>query len=316
MRGVILDLASMEDIDLAPLRAQLDQLDTHMLTSANQVAERIQGYDLVITNKVPLDREHIIQAEQLKLICVIATGTDVVDKSAAREQGVPVCNAVAYGVEAVAQHTLSLMLALHTQLLPYHQAVKTGRWQQSGQFCFLDYPIRELSGRSLGIIGYGHLGQAVALLGRAFGMQILVAERIGSETCREGRLPLDTVFQQADVISLHCPLTPETQHLINADRLSLMQPGSYLINTARGPLMDEAAVAAALLSGHLGGVATDVLTTEPPRTGSPLLALDLPNLIITPHIAWGSLEARQRIIEQTAENISAFVGGRPMRVVN
>jgi len=306
----------MEDLDLAPIKQHLSALDTHLITEPHQVADRIKGYELVITNKVVLDQTLIAGAEKLKLICVIATGTDVVDKNAAHARDIPVCNAVAYGVAAVAQHALSLMLALHTHLLAYHQAVLQGRWEQAAQFCFLDYPIREMSGRTLGIIGYGHLGQAVADLAQAFGMRVLVAERLNSKTCRPDRVWLDDLLAQADVLSLHCPLTPENQHFINAERLALMKPGSFLINTARGALVDEQAVADALVCGHLAGVATDVLETEPSRGDSPLRKLRHPNLIVTPHIAWGSVEARQRIIEQTAENIEAFLQGRSLRVVN
>ncbi len=316
MRGVILDLASMEDLDLSPVANQLTALDCHMISSPEQVAERIAGYDLVITNKVVLDQALIEAAKELKFICVFATGTDVVDKVAARNRGIPVCNAVAYGVNAVAQHAISMMLALHTQLIAYHQAVLQGRWEQSEQFCFLDYPIREMSGRTLGIIGYGHLGQAVATLAKSFGMQVLVAERHNSKACRPDRVLLDELLARADVVSLHCPLTPENRHFINAERLSQMKPGSFLINTARGALVDEQAVADALVAGHLGGVATDVLEEEPSRGESPLRKLTHPNLIITPHIAWGSVEARQRIIQQTAENIEAFQQGKALRIVN
>lgn len=316
MRGVILDLASMEDLDLSPVANQLTALDCHMISSPEQVSERIAGYDLVITNKVVLDQALIEAAKELKLICVFATGTDVVDKVAARNRGIPVCNAVAYGVNAVAQHAISMMLALHTQLIAYHQAVLQGRWEQSEQFCFLDYPIREMSGRTLGIIGYGHLGQAVATLAKAFGMQVLVAERLNSKACRPDRVLLDELLARADVVSLHCPLTPENRHFINAERLSQMKPGSFLINTARGALVDEQAVADALVAGHLAGVATDVLEVEPSRGESPLRKLTHPNLIVTPHIAWGSVEARQRIIQQTAENIEAFQQGKALRIVN
>lgn len=316
MKAVFLDTLSLDDLDLSPLAACVDELVCYPVTEADQVAERIAGFDLVITNKVVLDGACIRQARTLKLICVVATGVNNVDLAAASARGIPVCNAQGYGVHSVAQHVLGLMLALHTRLLDYDRAVRRGDWSRSRQFCLLDYPILELHGRTLGIVGYGALGQEVARLARCFGMQVLVAARPGSDTIPPDRVALDEVLARADVVSLHCPLTEQTRQLIDADALARMRPGSFLINAARGGIVDEAALKQALCSGHLGGAATDVLGEEPPRADHPLLDPAIPNLIVTPHSAWGSVEARQTIIRQTVDNIRAFQAGQPRRQVN
>lgn len=315
MKAVILDLESLEDLDLSPIKAEFDRLDVHMATAPEQVAERIADSDVVITNKVKVDRDLMSGASSLKLICVVATGTNNIDLEAAREHNVQVCNCVAYGVDSVAQHVLSMILALHTNIVQYDRAVKAGDWGKASQFCMLSFPIRELAGRTLGIYGYGNLGSAVARLAEAFGMKVVIAQRPGSEL-RDGRVPMDELLAQADVLSLHCPLTEETKDLIDADALAKMKPGSMLINAARGGVVNEEALANALRSGQLAGAATDVLTEEPPVNGNVLLSEDVPNLIITPHSAWGSREARQRIVDQTVENIQGFKAGSPVRTVN
>ncbi|WP_286238970.1 D-2-hydroxyacid dehydrogenase [Neptuniibacter halophilus] len=315
MRAVILDLKGMENLDLTPLQRELDELVTYPLTRAEDVAGRAAGFDIVITNKTPLTRELLQSLPDLKYICVVATGTNVVDKEAAAELGIPVSNCVAYGVDSVVQHVWSMILALHTNLLNYSRDVAQGEWQRSEQFCFLTHPIVELKGKTLGIIGYGHLGQGVAEIGRAFGMQVLIAQRPGSEQAQSGRVSLDRVLEMSDVLSLHCPLTEDTENLIDAAVLARMKPNAFLINAARGGIVNEADLLAALQAGEIAGAATDVLSEEPPRQGNPLLDQALPNLIVTPHIAWGSAEARTRIIQQTAENIHAFVGGRHIRGV-
>ncbi len=315
MKTVILDLESLEDLSLDPIRAVVESLDVHMATSAEQVAERIAGYDLVITNKVKLDKATLSGAPELKLICVVATGTNNIDLTAASELGIQVSNCVAYGVDSVVQHVFSLMLALHTNVIQYDRAVKAGDWAQASQFCMLSYPIRELAGKTLGIVGYGNLGRGVARIAEAFGMTVVIAQRPGGEP-QEGRLPMDQLLATVDVLSLHCPLTAETQDLIDEAAIAKMKPGSFLINAARGGIVNEQALAEALRSGHLAGAATDVLTEEPPRSGNVLISDDIPNLIITPHSAWGSREARQRIIDQTVENIEGFKAGQPVRAVN
>ncbi|UTW13691.1 2-hydroxyacid dehydrogenase [Marinobacterium rhizophilum] len=313
-KAVFLDLESLEDIDLAALDAEFDVFETHMATAPEQVAERIRDAEVVLVNKVCLDAAALQQAPGLKLICVVATGTNNVDLVAAQQLGIQVSNCRAYGNDSVIQHVFSLLLALSTRLLDYHQAVQAGRWQQARQFCFLDFPIAELSGKTLGIVGYGNLGQGVGRIAQAFGMNLMVAQRPGGPA-EPGRLPLDELLPQVDVLTLHCPLTEHTRNLLDARAFSRMKKSALLINVARGGIVDEAALAQALRSGELAGAATDVLSVEPPRDGNPLLGGDIPNLIVTPHNAWGSKEARQRIVAQTLETIQAFGRGEALRVV-
>ena len=317
MRGVFLDRDSLDlgDLDLRALEQAFDSFRIHPATDPHEVPSRIAGCDVVISNKVVLDAERLRGAEQLRHICVAATGTNNVDLGVAEQLGISVSNCQGYGTSAVAQHTLALMLALATRLVDYTEAVRRGDWNRSEQFCLLDYPIRELSGRTLGIVGYGTLGQAVAKLARAFDMDVLVWGRPGAKDATGERLALGDLLPKVDVLSLHCPLTDETRNLIGAKELGLMKPGAMLVNTARGGIVDEVALVEALRSGHLGGAATDVLLVEPPKDGNPLLGADLPNLIVTPHCAWGSREARQRLVDQLVENIHAFGSGSPIRRV-
>lgn len=322
MRAVVLDLKGLETFDLSALEKSVDELVTYELTPQAQIAERVAGFDIVITNKTPLTRATLEQAEQLQYICVIATGTNVVDKEAAQALSIPVSNCVAYGVDSVVQHVWSMILALHTNLIRYHNDVAAGQWQKSPQFCFLDHPITELAGKTLGIIGYGNLGQGVARVAQAFGMRLMICQRIGAEIDSEkgakiddGRVSFDELVEQADIISLHCPLTSETENLFTLATFQRMKPSSFLVNAARGGIVNENDLATALKSALIAGAATDVLTVEPPEDGHVLLDSTIPNLIVTPHCAWGSEQARQRIIEQTAENISAFKTGQPIRLV-
>lgn len=302
MNAVFLDLQGLDDLNLTRLECCFDSLTIFQGTAAEQVAERVKNAEVIIVNKVQLTQAVIESASHLKMICVVATGTNNVDLKAAAAQGVAVYNCQAYGIPSVVQHTFSLILALHTNLLNYDRAVRAGEWQKSSQFCLLDFPIRELSGRKIGIVGYGHLGQGVAKIAEAFGMQVLIASRSAADH-REGRVPLEALLPQVDVLSIHCPLTDETLNLIDAKALALMKKEAVLVNVSRGGVVDEVALADALRCGALAGAATDVLTEEPPRQGNPLLSLDIPNLIVTPHSAWGSKEARQRIIDQTVDNI-------------
>ncbi|MNP22037.1 putative 2-hydroxyacid dehydrogenase [compost metagenome] len=269
----------------------------------------------MISNKVMLDAETLAASPELKLILVAATGTNNVDLNAARAQGICVSNCQGYGTPSVAQHTLTLLLALATRLPDYQKAVAEGRWQQAKQFCLLDFPIVELEGKTLGLLGHGELGSAVGRLAEALGMRVLLGQLPGRPD-REDRLPLDELLPQVDALTLHCPLNEHTRHMIGAAQLSQLKPGAFVVNTARGGLIDEQALADALRSGHLGGAATDVLSVEPPVNGNPLLAADIPRLIITPHSAWGAREARQRIVSQLTENAQAFFSGAPRRVVS
>jgi len=316
-RAVFLDHSTLDlgDLDLSPLQQLFGELTLYPLSSPEQVIERLQGVQVAISNKVPLDAKTFAACPELKLVLIAATGTNNIDLAAAREHGVLVCNCQGYGTPSVAQHTLMLLLALATRLPDYQGAVRDGRWQKAQQFCLLDFPIVELQGKTLGLLGHGELGGAVATLAEAFGMRVLLGQLPGRPS-RQDRLPLDELLPQVDALTLHCPLTPATQDLIGEYQLSLMKPGAFLINTARGGLVNEQALADALRRGHLGGAATDVLTQEPPTDGNPLLAADIPRLIVTPHSAWGSREARQRIATQLTENAQAFFDGAARRVVN
>lgn len=320
-KGVILDAASLgSNIDLTRLTNSVSDCDVHAITQDHEVIERIRDADVVMTNKVKLNHAIFEKSPNLKLIVVLATGTNNIDLQAAKQHGITVCNIVRYGAATVAQHTLMLMLALSTRVLDYVDDVKKGRWEQSPFFCLLHHPIVELAGKTLGIVGYGELGQSVAKLAEALGMRVLIASRVGEKNrlSKEPRVSLDELLPQVDVLSLHCPLTVQTQHLINAQRLSLMKPTAFLINTARGALIDNQALITALVTGQLGGAAIDVLDVEPPPADHPLLQAakkGVPNLILTPHCAWASEEARQRLIDQAAQVVSAFREGRAINVI-
>lgn len=316
MLGVFLDRDTVDrgDLDLGPLLRALPDWRLHDFSRPAQVGEHLAGARVALTNKVLLNAATLATAPALRLICVAATGTNNVDLEAAHRHGVTVCNVRGYATPAVVQHVFALVLALTTRLFDYQRDVAAGRWQDSPYFCLLDHPIRELAGRSIGIVGYGELGRAVANAATAFGMGVLVAQsRVGA--AQTSRLPLDEVLARADVLSLHTPLTPETRGMIGAPQLALMKPDALLINTARGGLVDEQALADALRAGRLGGAGIDVLAEEPPRADNPLLAAAIPNLIVTPHIAWASREARQRVVNEIAANIQAFLAGTPRNVV-
>lgn len=316
-RAVFLDHPSLDlgDLDMTPLRETFSELELCAQTAPEQVIERLQGAQVAISNKVLLDARTLAACHDLRLILVAATGTNNIDLAAARAQGISVSNCQGYGTPSVAQHTLMLLLNLATRLRDYQDAVGAGRWQQAKQFCLLDYPIIELEGKTLGLLGHGELGSAVARLAEAFGMRVLLGQ-IPGRPARADRLPLDELLPQVDALTLHCPLNEHTRHMIGARELALLKPSALVVNTARGGLIDEQALADTLRSGHLGGAATDVLSVEPPCAGNPLLANDIPRLIVTPHNAWGSREARQRIVGQLAENARAFFNGAPLRVVN
>ena len=317
MKAVFLDYESLDqhDLDLSALEASFDTLSLYPSTSPAQLLERVQHADVIISNKVIVDAATIQQCLNLKLILISATGTNNIDLIQARAQGIVVCNCQGYGTSAVAQHTLTLMLALATSLLQYDRAVQQGQWNKSPIFCLLDFPIVELEGKTLGILGYGELGQAVAKLAEAFGMKVLVGS-LPNRPSDSSRIPFAALLPQVDFLSLHCPLTEDTRDLIDAKAFDAMKPSAFLINCARGGIVNEQALADALVQGKIAGAATDVLTVEPPKEGNVLLDQHLPNLIITPHSAWGSVDARQRIVQQMVENAEAFKAGQPIRQVN
>ena len=317
MKAVFLDYESLDqhDLDLSALEASFDTLSLYPSTSQAQLLERVQHADVIISNKVIVDAATIQQCPNLKLILISATGTNNIDLIQARAQGIVVCNCQGYGTSAVAQHTLTLMLALATSLLQYDRAVQQGQWNKSPIFCLLDFPIVELEGKTLGIVGYGELGQAVAKLAEAFGMKVLVGS-LPNRPSDSSRIPFTELLAQVDFLSLHCPLTEDTRDLIDAKAFDAMKPSAFLINCARGGIVNEQALADALVQGKIAGAATDVLTVEPPKEGNVLLDQHLPNLIVTPHSAWGSVDARQRIVQQMVENAEAFKAGQPIRQVN
>jgi len=317
MKAVFLDYESLDqhDLDLSVLEASFDTLSLYPSTNQSQLLERVQHADVIISNKVIVDAATIQQCPNLKLILISATGTNNIDLIQARAQGIVVCNCQGYGTSAVAQHTLTLMLALATSLLQYDRAVQQGQWNKSPIFCLLDFPIVELEGKTLGILGYGELGQAVAKLAEAFGMKVLVGS-LPNRPSDSSRIPFTELLAQVDFLSLHCPLTEDTRDLIDAKAFDAMKPSAFLINCARGGIVNEQALADALVQGKIAGAATDVLTVEPPKEGNVLLDQHLPNLIVTPHSAWGSVDARQRIVQQMVENAEAFKAGQPIRQVN
>ena len=318
MRAIFLDYATVSfngDLDPAALRRAMSDLELRDHTAQESVADAVAGAAAVLVNKLRITRDILDAAPTLELIALAATGTNNIDLEAARERGVAVCNLRDYCTASVVQHVMGTLLLLTHKLREYDALVRSGAWQRGEQFCLLDYPIRELVGRRLGIVGFGTLGRGVARAATAFGMEVLVANRPGGSPV-PGRLDLDELLAAVDVLSLHCPLTPATHGMIGASRLSRMKRDAVLINTARGALVDAEALANALRGGRLGGAAIDVLSQEPPVDGSPLLAGDIPNLIVTPHIAWAAREARQRCIDEMAANVADFRrGGRRGRVV-
>lgn len=311
MTAAFLDFATVgrDGLDVTALRAAAPGLVLHDDTAPDEVAGRIAGREVVLLNKVRMTRELIEGSPALRLIGLTATGTNNIDLEAARGRGVAVRNIRDYCTPSVVQHVLGVLLYLTHRLPQYAREAVDGTWARSATFGLTHHPIRELRGRTLGIVGWGALGGAVArACESALGMQVIVADRPGGAP-QPGRVPLDGLLARADVVSLHCPLTPHTTGMIDARRLALMKPDAVLINTARGALVDPAALADALRSGRLGGAAIDVLPQEPPVDGSPLFAPDLPNLIVTPHMAWAARESRQRCLDELAVNIADWRAG-------
>jgi glycerate dehydrogenase len=285
------------------------------IPSPPDVARLLEPASIAIVNKVALPGALLARLPRLKMIAVAATGTDNVDVSACKARGIIVSNVRGYAEHTVPEHAFALILALRRNLLAYRADVHSGRWQQSERFCLSGHPVRDLHGSTLGIFGEGSIGQGVARLARAFGMRVLFADHAPPKAPDVSFAPINDVLGQSDVISLHLPLTPDTRNLIGAAELAQMKPGALLINTARGGLVDERALAEALTNGRLGGAGFDVLSVEPPRHGNPLLELDLPNFILTPHIAWSGERAMQSLADQLIENVEAFVSGSPRNLV-
>ena len=285
-------------------------------TPVSEIVERAAEAEIIITNKAPLTRETLSGLPKLKYIGVIATGFNIVDVAAAKERGILVANVPGYGTPSVAQAVIAMMLEMTNHTAHHATTVREGRWSSCPDFCYWDFPIIELQGRTLGLVGFGDIGSAVARVALAFGMKVIAARRSWTVPPPEGVVPatVDEVLEKSDVISLHCPLTEETRHLINAESLARMKRSAFLINTARGPLVDESALAAALNEGTLAGAAVDVVSSEPPPETNPLLQAK--NCLITPHLAWASREARTRLIAAAAENVKAFINGAPTNVVN
>ena len=317
MHIAILDAHPLNPGDLSwePLE-QLATISIYPRTAPAETYQRAKNADIVITNKVCFDRQLIEQLPQLRCIVVTATGYNVVNLEAATEHGIIVCNAPAYSTASVAQHVFALLLHITTHAGDYAHGVSQGRWEQSPDFCYIDHPTTELAGKTLGIVGFGSIGSAVANIAQAMGMRIiaLTSKEPPALPPYTEKADLTTLMQQADIVSLHCPLTPDTRHLINTRTLAHAKHGMVLINTARGPLVDEQAVAEALRSGQLAAFGADVLSQEPPKANNPLLSA--PNAFITPHIAWATLEARRRLMQITIDNIRAFISGHPINVVS
>lgn len=284
-------------------------------TAADETAARIKDAHIVITNKVVINRQHIADNPQLKLIAVAATGTNNIDLEAAKAAKVTVCNIRAYGNESVAEHAFMMMIALMRNLPAYQRDIAAEIWQNSPHFCHFGAPIRDLKGKTLAIFGRGNIGTTLATYAQAFRMKVIFGEHKHASAIREGYTAFNEAISSADVVSLHCPLTEQTADMISEKELQQMKPGAILINCGRGGLVNEHALIAALKYGQLGGAGVDVLTEEPPRNGNPLLKSRLPNLIVTPHIAWASTEAHNRLFDILSDNIHSFVGGNPKNVV-
>jgi glycerate dehydrogenase len=312
MKAAFLDFATVasDELDVSSLLSVLPDLTFFDSTAPGEVAARVGGCEFVFVNKVRMTREIIEAGDTLRFIGLTATGVDNVDLRAAKDNDVAVCNIRGYCTNSVVEHVFAVLLQLAHSIGSYNKSVRAGKWQKAAEFCMLEYPLRELSAMTLGIVGFGELGRGVAKLADAFGMRVRIARRLGLEPLDgDGRVDLDDIFRGCDAISLHCPLNDDTRGLIGERELGLMKPNAILINTARGGLVDSAALASALSKGILGAAAIDVLSLEPPVDGDPLLDYKGDNLIVTPHIAWATVEARQNAIDEVAENVRAFLKG-------
>ncbi|SBS67724.1 D-2-hydroxyacid dehydrogenase [Vibrio atlanticus] len=317
LKVVFLDRATIpSQIHLKPLSFEHQWVE-YDFTSPEQVSERVEDADVVITNKVVLNESNLAQAQQLKLIAVSATGMNNVDVEYCKGNNIAVANVQGYATQSVPEHVIAMLFTLKRNLFGYHQDIEAGEWQKDKQFCFFTHPIQDVAGSTLGLIGSGSLGQATAILAKAIGMNVIFTERKGADSCREGYLPFDTVLQQADAISLHCPLTEATRNLISERELTMMKSSAVLINAGRGGLVDEQALVEALKSNEIAGAGMDVFTQEPADNSNPLLANShLPNLLLTPHVAWGSDSSIQKLSDILIDNIDGFVAGNPQNLVS
>ncbi len=316
MKIVVLDGYTLNpgDLNWTPLE-QLGQVIVYDCTPPDGVVQRAADAEIVLTNKTPITREHLGHLPQLRFIAVLATGFNIVDVEAARERGVPVSNVPTYGTRSVAQMVFAHVLNLSQRVRDHAETVRGGRWSEIEDFCYWDYPLVELEGLTMGIVGLGRIGRATAELAAAFGMRVLAHDVAAVDPPESVRLvDLDSLFRESDVVSLHCPLTAENRGLVNAARLNLMKPTAWLINTSRGPLIDEEVLAEALGAGKIAGAGLDVLAIEPPPPDHPLLHLD--NCFVTPHIAWATRSARERLMGTVVDNVAAFLKGSPQNVVN
>jgi glycerate dehydrogenase len=314
--GVVLDLDSLNnnDLNLDKLKQCLPNWTFYGNTRPEEVNSRIKNADVVVSNKVVLDKEVLSQAKQIKLICIAATGANNIDLKVAKTYDIPVCNITHYATHSVPEHVFRLILSLYGRLIENNIASIQGKWSQSPYFCLLDYLPQDLNGKTMGIVGYGDLGQAVAKIAKTFDMKVLIAKRDKDDN-RKGRLLLSELLPQVDILTLHCPLTEDNYHLISSPELSLLPKQALLINTARGPLVDEDALLQALQQNQIAGAGLDVLSEEPPAIDHPLLNSGLKNLIVTPHIAWASQQSRQRLLDQLADNILKFRQGKPRNLL-
>lgn len=317
MKIVVLDGYTLNpgDMSWSAIEA-LGELTVYDRTPGPQIVERARGAQIVFTNKTPISDAAIAQLPEMRYIGVLATGYNIVDVDAARGRGIVVTNIPTYGTRSVAQMVFALLLEMCHHVQAHSDAVRSGRWTASRDFCFWDYPLIELAGKTMGIIGFGRIGQQTADIARAFGMNVLGYD--ANPTDQSGRAgfrwaEFDELMRESDVVSLHCPLFPETRCIINRDALKLMKKTAFLINTARGPLIDEQDLADALNRGAIAGAALDVLSEEPPRADNPLLSAN--NCLITPHISWATKEARARLMDIAADNLRAFIAGKPINTV-
>ena len=315
MHGVILDSKTIgEGVDLEPITDLLDSWDVFELTSRSETDQRISDADVVLTNKVKIEKSNLRSAKKLKFISVLATGTDHIDLKEASQTDVQVSNVRGWCTPSVTQHTVALLLSLTNKVSQYSADVCSGKWQSSDTFALLNYHTEEISGKTIGIFGFGELGQSFSNVMKSFGAKILLGERKNLPP-RAGRKSFEETLERSDFISLHCPLTPENAHMINEAALKRMKRSAFLVNTARGGLINSRHLLDALSSGEIAGAALDVLETEPPRDHEPLSTAKMPNLIISPHVAWSAIESRKRLVEQTQENIKSFLSGQPIRLV-